>query len=85
MNIVFTHRSTVDRVGGVVTFIFELSDTFIRKGHDVTIVTFSSAINREAIKKLYSVENVPRIIGLKEHEPADLWPPRGNSLKDLSV
>jgi hypothetical protein len=37
MKVMLTHRSTVDRVGGVATFIFELADAFIRMGHEVSV------------------------------------------------
>lgn len=85
MKVMFTHRSTVDRIGGVVTFIFELADAFIRMGHEVSVLTFSSSINPESVRRIYHVENVPRIISLKRFEQSDYWPPRGSSLKDLSI
>jgi glycosyltransferase involved in cell wall biosynthesis len=85
MKVMLTHRSTVDRVGGVATFIFELADAFIRMGHEVSVLTFSSSINAESVKRIYHVENVPRIISLKRFEQPDYWPPRGSSLKDLSI
>jgi glycosyltransferase involved in cell wall biosynthesis len=85
MKVMFTHRSTVDRIGGVVTFIFELADAFIRMGHEVAVLTFSSSIDAEFVKKIYYVENVPKIVSLKRFEQSDYWPPRGNSLRDLTV
>jgi hypothetical protein len=44
MKVMLTHRSTVDKVGGVATFIFELADAFIMMGHEVSVLTFSSCI-----------------------------------------
>jgi len=85
MKVIFTHRSTVDRVGGVATFIFELADAFIRMGHEVSVLTFSSSIDAESVRKIYYVENVPKILSLKSFEPSDYWPSRGGSLKDLTV
>jgi hypothetical protein len=40
MKMMLTHRSTVDRVGGVATFIFELADAFIMMGHEVSVLMF---------------------------------------------
>jgi len=85
MKVVFTHRSTVDRIGGVVTFIFELADAFIRMGHEVAVLTFSSSIDAESVRKIYNVENVPKILSLKRFEQPDYWPLRGNSLRDLTI
>jgi glycosyltransferase involved in cell wall biosynthesis len=85
MKVVFTHRSTVDRINGVVTFIFELADAFIRMGHEVSVLTFSSSIDAESVRKIYNVENVPKILSLKRFEQSDYWPPRGSSPRDLTV
>jgi len=85
MKVMLTHRSTVDRVGGVATFIFELADALIKMGHEVSVLTFSSKIDAKTIRKIYYVENVPKILGLKSFEPSDYWPPRGSSLRDSII
>lgn len=41
MRIVLTHRSSIDRIGGVVTFILELSEALVNMGNKVYIVDFS--------------------------------------------
>jgi len=85
MKVMLTHRSTVDRVGGVATFIFELADALIKMGHEVSVLTFSSKMDAKTIRKIYYVENVPKILGLKSFEPSDYWPPRGSSLRDSII
>jgi len=54
-------------------------------GHEVSVLTFSSSIDKETVKRIYHVENVPKILSLKQFESSDYWPPRGSSLKDLTI
>jgi len=85
MRVVLTERSTIDRIGGVNTFIFELSEAFLKMGIEVYVVTFSSNMSSHKIRELYDVSRVPRIITLKEWSDSDYWPPRGASIRDQLV
>lgn len=83
MRIVVTHRSSIDRVGGVVTFMMELSEALIKMGHEVIILNFSNKCKPSELAELYNVFKLPPIISLKKWEDRDYWPPRGSSLSDL--
>jgi len=85
MRVVLTERSTIDRIGGVNTFIFELSEAFLKMGIEVYVVTFSSNISQHKIRELYNVSRAPKIITLKEWRDSDYWPPRGTSLRDQTI
>jgi glycosyltransferase involved in cell wall biosynthesis len=54
-------------------------------GHEASVLTFSSSIDKENVKRIYHVQNVPNILSLKRFESFDYWPPRGSSLKDLTI
>jgi len=85
MRVVLTERSTIDRIGGVNTFIFELSEALLKMGVEVYVATFSSNISQHKIRELYDVSRVPKIITLKEWSDSDYWPPRGSSLRDQTI
>ncbi|MEM1510013.1 MAG: hypothetical protein QW096_09140 [Thermofilaceae archaeon] len=85
MRIVLTHRSSIDRIGGVVTFILELSEALINMKHEVCVIDFSHSKSSEDFKKLYDVERTPLLLSLKSYEAKDFWPPRGSSVKDLTI
>lgn len=85
MRVVITHRSFIDRIGGVVTFVLELSEALINMKHEVYIIDFSHIKSSKDLKELYDVERVPPILSLKRHEAKDIWPPRGSSVKDFTI
>jgi len=85
VRVVLTERSTIDRICGVNTFIFELSEAFLKMGIEVYVITFSSNISQHKIRELYDVSRVLRIITLKEWSDSDYWPPRGTSIRDQTI
>ncbi len=85
MRILLTHRSTIDRIGGVSTFIFEVSEALIAAGHEAAVLDYSHQRDREWIKEHYFVEYVPKIYSLKEWSNKDYWPPRGSSPRDQVI
>jgi len=66
----------VDNIGGVNTFIFELSAAFIKLGYSVDIVTYTSNKPRSFYSEIYSIpiDEIPKITCLQRNKP--VWPPK---------
>jgi len=68
MKFVIIRRASTDILDGVNTFIFELSEALINRGHEVTTVTYHAKHSREEICKLFDLNKVPEVVTLSTKE-----------------
>ena len=64
------------RPGGIPVFMFELSNALIRDGHEVYVITGREVPKTiTAIREIFDVERLPRIIPLKKIQK-EFWSPK---------